>query len=82
MALDEVMSVSPAIGAPLVAQKLKSPPAMQEAQIWTLGLEDPLKKGIEWLSPAVYAHNFPLEPNPTWLSFPGICNPECLNCCT
>ena len=26
MALDEVMSVSPAIGAPLLAQKVKSPP--------------------------------------------------------
>ena len=33
MALDEVMSVSPAIGAPLLAQKVKSPPKMQETRI-------------------------------------------------
>ena len=33
MALDEVMSVSPAIGAPLLAQKVKSPPAMQETRV-------------------------------------------------
>ena len=46
MALDKVMSVSPAIGAPLLAQKVKSPPTMQETRVRYLGLEDPLKKGI------------------------------------
>ena len=30
----------------LVAQMVKNPLAMQETQVWTLGLEDPLEKGM------------------------------------
>ena len=33
-------------GASLVAQTVKKPPAMQETQVWSLGQEDPLEKGM------------------------------------
>ena len=32
--------------ASLVAQMVKNPPAMRETQVWSLGWEDPLEKGI------------------------------------
>ena len=32
--------------ASLVAQKVKTPPAMQETQFQSLGWEDPLEKGL------------------------------------
>ena len=32
--------------APLVAQMVKNPSAMQETQVWSLGQEDPLEKGM------------------------------------
>ena len=32
--------------ASLVAQSVKKPPAMQETQVWSLGWEDPLEKGM------------------------------------
>ena len=32
--------------ATLVAQMVKNPPAMQETQVWSLGQEDPLEKGM------------------------------------
>ena len=32
--------------ASLVAQMVKNPPAMQEIQVWSLGWEDPLEKGM------------------------------------
>ena len=35
-----------ALGASLVAQMLKNLPAMQETQVQSLGLEDPLEKGM------------------------------------
>ena len=34
------------MGAPLVAQMVKNPPAMQETQFPLLGQEDPLEKGV------------------------------------
>ena len=34
----------------LVAQLVKNPPAMQETQVWSLGLEDPLEKEMAALS--------------------------------
>ena len=33
-------------GASLVAQMVKNLPAMQETQVWPLGQEDPLEKGM------------------------------------
>ena len=45
-------------GASLVAQLVKSPPAMQEILVRFLGQEDPLEKG--WL------------PTPVFLGFPGV----------
>ena len=32
--------------ASLVAQMVKNPPAVQETQVWSLGREDPLEKGM------------------------------------
>ena len=44
--------------APLVAQLVKNPPAIQETWVWSLGWEDPLEKGkathssvLAWRSP-------------------------------
>ena len=34
------------IWASLVAQMVKSLPAMQETEVWSLGQEDPLDKGM------------------------------------
>ena len=34
------------VGASLVAQVVKNPPAMQETQVQSLGGEDPLEKGM------------------------------------
>ena len=34
------------VGTSLVAQTVKNLPAMQEIQVWTLGQEDPLEKGM------------------------------------
>ena len=34
------------MGASLVTQMVKNPPAMQETWVWTLGWEDPLEKGV------------------------------------
>ena len=33
------------MGASLIAQLVKNPPAMQETLVWFLGQEDPLEKG-------------------------------------
>ena len=33
-------------GAPLVAQRVKNLPATQVIQVWSLGQEDPLEKGM------------------------------------
>ena len=34
------------MGAPLIAQLVRNPPAMQETLVWFLGWEDPLEKGM------------------------------------
>ena len=34
------------MGASLIAQMVKNPPAMQETRVRSLDLEDPLEKGI------------------------------------
>ena len=39
------------LGASLVAQTVKSPPAVQETQVQSLGREDPLEKEIPTLFP-------------------------------
>ena len=43
---DFYLSLMLNIWAFLVAQTVKNPPAMQEARVWSLVCEDPLKKGI------------------------------------
>ena len=51
-------------GASLVAQMVKNLPAMQETQVWSLGQEDPLEKGM-----ATHSSILALE-NP-WTEGPG-----------
>ena len=50
------------LGTSLVAQLVKNPPAMQENWVWSLGWEDPLKKGmvthssiLAWRIPGLYS---------------------------
>ena len=52
------------IHAYLVAQMVKNLPAMQEAQVQSLGWEDPLEKGIATLS-SILAWGIP------WIQEPG-----------
>ena len=52
------------IHASLVAQMVKNLPAMQEAQVQSLGWEDPLEKGIATLS-SILAWGIP------WIQEPG-----------
>ena len=44
--LPEVEPLSPALGASLVSQMVKSPPAMEEIWVWSPGQEDPLEEGM------------------------------------
>ena len=52
------------IKGPLVAQLVKNLPAVQETQVWSLGQEDPLEKGV-----AVYSHILSCET--PWTEEPG-----------
>ena len=51
-------------GASLVAQVVKNLPAMQETQVRSLGLEDPLEKGLA-------AHSIILVWRIPWTEEPG-----------
>ena len=44
MVIIRILYVS--VGASLVAQMIKNLPAMKETQVQSLGLEDPLEKGM------------------------------------
>ena len=46
METNNKVSPSPQVWASLVAHMVKNPPAMQETQVLSLGLEDPLEKGM------------------------------------
>ena len=50
----ESVTVKPSIvrplGLPNMAQTVKNLPAMQEIQVWSLGQEDSLEKGISYVS--------------------------------
>ena len=53
------------MGAFLVAQMVKNLPAMQETQVWSLGQEDPLEKGLA-IHSSILAWRFP------WAEEPGM----------
>ena len=55
----------------LVAQMVKNPPAMQETQVWTLGLEDPLEKGMATHS-SIPAWRIPWTEEPDGLQSMGL----------
>ena len=52
------------IWASLVAQTVKNPPGVQETQVQSLGLEDPLEKGMATHS-SIFAWRIP------WIEEPG-----------
>ena len=43
--MDYIMNIEVSLGAFLVAQLVKNPPAMQETPVLLMGREDPLVKG-------------------------------------
>ena len=51
--------------ASLVAQMVKNLPVMQDTQIWSLGQEDPLEKGMA-THPSIFAWRIP------WTKEPGM----------
>ena len=55
-----VLYCDPKVGASLVAQRGKNPPAMQETWVRSLGREDPLEKGMATPS-SVLAWKIPTE---------------------
>ena len=52
------------VRASLVAQMIKNLPAVQETQVWSLGLEDPLEKGMATHS-SILAWSIPWTKEPT-----------------
>ena len=42
----KILKTTDTVQASLVAQLVKNPPAVQETQVWSLGREDPLEKGM------------------------------------
>ena len=57
--------------SPLVAQKVKNLPAMQETQVWSLGWEDPLEEGMATYS-SILAWRILWTEGPGWLPFVGL----------
>ena len=53
-----------------MAQMVKNLPAMQETQIWSLGQEDPLKKGMATHS-IIFAWRIPWTEEPSGLQSMG-----------
>ena len=49
---------------------VKSPPAKQEMQVWSLGQEDPLEKEMATHS-SILAWEIPWTEEPGWLQFMG-----------
>ena len=56
--------------ASLVAQMVKTPPAMQETRVRSLGWEDPLEKGTA-THPSILAWRIPWTEEPGGLQFMG-----------
>ena len=56
--------------ASLMAQRVKNLPAVQETQVWFLGWEDPLEKGVATHS-SILAWRIPLTKEPGGLQFIG-----------
>ena len=54
-----------------MAQAVKSPPAMQETVVQSLGREDPLEKGMATHS-SVLAWRIPWTEEPGWLQSTGL----------
>ena len=55
----------------MMAQMVKNPPAMQETQVWSLGWEDPLKKGMATHS-SILARRTPWTEEPSRLQSMGL----------
>ena len=59
------------VGASLLAQSVKNPCAMQETWVWSLGWEDPLKKGTATHS-SIFAWRIPQTEEPDRLQSVGV----------
>ena len=57
--------------ASLVAQMAKNLPTMQETQVQSLGLEDPLEKGMATHS-SIFAWRIPWTNDPGWTIVHGV----------
>ena len=58
------------MGASLVAQMIKNPPAVRETWVWSLGWEDPLEKGMA-IHSIILAWRIPCTEGPGRLQFMG-----------
>ena len=65
----ELGNVCKVVGASLVAQIVKNLPAMWETQVWSLGQEDPLEKGMA-IHSSILAWKIP------WTEDPGSYSPS------
>ena len=54
-----------------MAQIVKNPPAMQETPVQSLGLEDPLEKGMATHS-SILAWEIPRTEEPGWATVDGV----------
>ena len=54
-----------------MAQIVKNPPAMQETPVQSLGLEDPLEKGMATHS-SILAWEIPRTEEPGWVTVDGV----------
>ena len=69
--VDMNLSKVPEIGASLVAQLVKNPPAMWETWVLSLGQEDPLEKGMATHS-SLLAQRIPWTEEPAGLQSIGL----------
>ena len=66
-----IVLITAYFGTSLVAQMVKNLPVMQKAQVQSLGLEDPLERGMETHS-SVLAWRIPWTEEPGELSSMGL----------
>ena len=58
-------------GVSLLAQLVKNPPAMQEMQLWSLGLEDPLEEGMATHT-SILSWRIPIDRAAWWDTVHGV----------
>ena len=56
---------------PLVAQLVRSPPAIRETWLWSLGWENPLEEGMATHS-SILTWRIPMDRGAWWVTVPGV----------